>query len=131
MDARLTHEDDGLSNGKAKDGKQHSMPCSLTPDPIEHNTATILRIQQHMVHPSRGSIALQALQNAATNRRLVASVVLQAMYRTVHTADQPPQNMADSGIQDKLRTDLFLGVEVNQTECGTERIDPELKVVVA
>jgi hypothetical protein len=79
MDARLTHEDDGLSNGKAKDGKQHSMPCSLTLAPIEHNTATILRIQQHMVHPSRGSIALQALQNAATNRRLVASVSLEAI----------------------------------------------------
>ena len=104
------------------------MPCSLTPDPIEHNTATILRIQQHMVHPSRGSIALQALQNAVTNRRSVASIAFQAMYQTVH---QPPQNMADSGIQDKLRTDLLLGVEVNQTECGTERIDPELKVVVA
>lgn len=107
------------------------MPCLLTPDPIEHNTATILRIQQHMVHPSRGSIALQALQNAVTNRRSVASIAFQAMYQTVHTADQPPQNMADSGIQDKLRTDLLLGVEVNQTECGTERIEPELKVVVA
>jgi len=52
------------------------------------------------------------------------------MYQTVHTADQPPQNMADSGIQDKLRTDLLLGVEFNQTECGTERIEPELKVVL-
>ncbi len=105
------------------------MPCSLTPAPFEHNTATILRIQQHMVHPSRGSIALQALQNAATNRRLVASVVLQAMYRNVHTADQPPQNLANSGIQDRLRTDPLLGVEVNQTECGPERIEPELQVV--
>ena len=82
-----------------------------------------------MAHPSRGSMALQALHNAATNLRSVASA---AIYRPVHTVDQPPQNLASSGIQDELRTDPLLRVEVNQTERGTEgSIEPELKVVGA
>jgi len=76
-------------------------------DELSHQQSR--EIQQHMAHPSRGSMALQALHNAATNLRSVASA---AIYRPVHTVDQPPQNLADFGIQDESRADPLLGEQV-------------------
>ena len=60
-----------------------------------------------MAQQSRGSIALQAIQNAATNLRSVASAAIQSAYRPISTTDTP-QNLSDFGIQDETRADPLL-----------------------